>query len=341
MHGGDIYRNKVNMDFSVNVNPLGIPESVKEAIHNAVDKLNRYPDPISEELTKELSKKHIIPSENIVVANGASEIFMSIVHGIRPRKALLLAPSFIGYKVALKAIDCEIKEYYLKEANGFDISEDFINEIASDIDIIFLATPNNPTGSFIEDELLFHILDKAKLTNTYVVLDECFIEFTEFDKEQRTNKILDYPNAIVVRAFTKAYAIPGIRLGYAYCRDVNFVNLIKKNIPEWSVSYLAQVAGIAALNEKDYIDKSVLYIEEERKYLTDELIKMGIKIYPSKANFLLIKSDIDLYSRLLEEGILIRRCDDYTGLGKCYFRIAIKSHDENVSLCDTIKRILP
>ncbi len=342
MHGGDIYRNNIKMDFSVSVNPLGVPEKIAESLYGLQKELICYPDFKSEELIKRISAFHSIGEESVICGNGASELFMAAVHAIKPKKAMVLVPSFSGYIHALTAVSADIIYYYMNEENNFSLDSsvlDFIDK-TNDLDILFLANPNNPVGNLIEEKLLENILKMCRDKDIILVLDECFIELSDKNKLSKVEKITDYDNLLLVRAFTKSFAIPAIRLGYMVGSDIELLKKIRNNLPEWNVSLAAQRAGAAAFNTGTYLKDSRALINTERGYMTDKLISMGIKVYPSETNFLLLKTDLQLYDELLKKNILIRDCSDFLGLSKGYYRIAIKTHEENEIILRTIKELI-
>lgn len=340
IHGGDIYTNDIDIDFSVNINPLGIPATVKSALHEAIEKCSEYPDINSQELCQKLSAWLNIPAEYLLFGNGASELFMAISHAVNPDKVLIPVPSFYGYRHAANAAGAELVYYYLKEENDFAFDEDFLAALTEDIDMLFLANPNNPTGKVLGGEYLVRVLEKCRQKNILVVLDECFIEFC-----QGKNLLLDaldkYSNLIVIRAFTKIFAIPGVRLGYMLCSDKVLLQKVKAHIPEWNLSTFAQWAGLCCMGQDEYISKTIECVKTERDFLTHgikELEAKGLQIraYESDANFILIKTDIPLYDRLLQKKILIRDCENFQGLSKGYYRIAVKLRSENEKLLKAI-----
>ena len=202
--------------------------------------------------------------------------------------------------------------------------------------LVFLANRNNPVGNTREDMLLEKICDRCRGKKITVVIDECFLEFTRKRGFFETHSLQEYPNVIIVKAFTKLYAIPGVRLGFLFCGDQNRTEQILNQLPEWNISTIAEAAGLAALDETEYCNKTTSYIEKERAYLKAELEKMEIKVYPGEADFLLLKTEHPLYEKLLKEKILIRDCGNYRGLSKGYYRIAVKTHKENEKLIATI-----
>lgn len=335
MHGGDIYRNRVNMDFSVNINPLGMPDKVETALHRAVKQCREYPDIMAEKLTRAVGGMLRIPKEYLLFGNGASELFIGITHTLRPKKTLLPVPSFYGYEYAAEAVKSEIIYYLLREDAGFLPGEDFLEALTEEADLLFLANPNNPTGRRVDRKFLRRVLRICGDKKINVVLDECFIEFCG-NGYSMLPEIGRFDNLLVVRAFTKIFAIPGVRLGYIICKNRTLLEKIRKQLPEWNLSVFAQEAGIACTGEAAYIEKTAGYVEEERRFLTDGLKKSGCKVFCSEANFLLIYSDKPLYEKLLQRGILIRDCADFKGLSKGYYRIAVKRREENEKLLKAI-----
>jgi L-threonine-O-3-phosphate decarboxylase len=350
-HGADIYGASKNygmdeddiIDFSSNINPFGIPDNVQEAIISSIKYSNRYPDINSRELIKGLSNYEKIPESWIFCSSGAAEAIFRIALCFIPQNAILISPTFSEYEQALETVGTGIKYFTLEEKNGFKLTDRIIDDIKIDTNIVFICNPNNPTGQITDKTLLEKIIAHCKLMNTTIVIDECFMDFVE-DKEKYS--IIDllekYNNLIVLKAFTKIYAIPGIRLGYCMSSNENIISFLKKSGPPWNVSTIAQAAGVASLKEIDYVAKSVQYVKKQRKYLTDEMKKLNINIYESHANYIFfrLKKNIDLYDELLKKGILVRNCSNYRNLDDSYYRIAVKSEYENNILIDNLKEII-
>lgn len=340
IHGGDIYRNRVQLDFSVNINPFGMPETVKEALENAVGDAVRYPDICAEQLTAAISAWTNVPKEQLVCGNGASELFMAAVHALHPKKILIPVPSFYGYEKAAKAAGCELSFYELSKENGYALEEGILEKLTEEVDLLFLANPNNPVGNLIEPSLLTGIAKRCRKQNITLVLDECFIAFTGTQKmDSFCVRMMQYPNVIIIQAFTKLFAIPGVRLGYLMCGNRETAAQIREQLPEWNLSVFAQKAGTAACNETEYVKTSVDFICKEREWLKEKLEKQNIYVYPSKANYLLLKTKLPLYDGLLKRGILIRDCSDFRGLGREYYRVAVKNREENEELLKAIEEI--
>ena len=339
LHGGDVYRNEVSLDFSVNLNPFPIPAEVTEAIQAGMSEINQYPDPAQQKLRERIAALEGVGTENVVCGNGASELLMASVHAIMPRKALITAPCYAGYAVALKASDAEVTEYLLDEKNGFSVDDCILDQIDDSIDMVFIADPNNPNGRLIKPDIKGTIAEKCEECGAVLVIDECFYPLTEAGLKQ--DSITD--NALHMRAFTKTFAIPGIRIGYLLSNNTEMLENIRKHLPEWNVSRIAERTGEAAakiLAETDYLRNSVQIIKQEREYLERQLEGLGVKVYCSDTNYLLIKSGVDLYKKLLEKGVLIRRCANFSGLDNTHFRIAVRKHEDNVELINILGKVL-
>ncbi len=335
IHGGDIYRNRVDLDFSVNINPFGMPDGVKEALYRAAGRCREYPDILAEKLKKAVSSMLSVPEEYLLFGNGASELFMGIIHAVRPKKTLIPIPSFYGYEYAAKAASGDIVFFPLKEEEEFMPNEDLFTALAEDTDLLFLANPNNPTGKRMEKEYLKKLLKICKDREIFVVLDECFIEFSGSEFSM-LSEIKEYDNLLLVRTFTKIYAIPGVRLGYLICSNNILLEAISRQLPEWNLSTFAQEAGAACANRPESAAKITEYVKKEREILSGRLKELGLRVYSGEANYILVYSDRPLYEELLQQGILIRDCANFRGLSKGYYRIAVKCREDNEKLLKVI-----
>lgn len=332
-HGGDVYRNRVRLDFSANVNPLGTPRAVVDAVTESAKHLAAYPDPYCSRLREKLAAVHGVNIGDIVCGNGAAELIFQFAAALRPRKALLPVPSFSEYDAALEAVGCETRYFPLSRADGFAVTEALLPEITEKTDTLVLCTPNNPTGRSIAPELLEKILSRCRATGTWLLLDECFLDLTSAGAEKSLIPALqEGDRSFVLRAFTKLYGMAGVRLGYAICKNGGFLTALCRTAQPWNVSAPAQAAGEAALSCRDFVSRTLALIAEEKAYLIRELRAMGVAVLPGDANFLMLSGVPGLYDRLLERGILIRSCANYRGLGEGDCRIAVRTHAENEQL---------
>ena len=338
-HGGDIYRNQIRLDFSVNTNPLGMPDSVREALHQAVEETEHYPDIHAQELTKTVAERLRISEKRLVFGNGASELFHAVLHAVKPSKILISVPSFLGYEEAAKAMDCEVIFYEMKKKEKFSLTERILDTLDESISLVFLANPNNPVGNLVEPELIFKIAEKCRQCDITLVLDECFMELTGKEMTHSFFYQLDeFSNVVVVRAFTKLYAIPGVRLGYLICEQT-LAEKIRLQLPEWNLSVFAQRAGVAAIKEQEYVARAVVCIQTQRLFLREELKAAGCNVFDSDADYLLFYSEKKLYELFLQRGILIRDCSNFRGLQRGYYRIAVKSEEQNRIFADVLREI--
>lgn len=342
LHGGDIYRNKVEIDFSVNGNPLGVPQSVREALLRAVGQCSAYPDMETAALKEAVARMLAVPKEYLLFGNGASELFMAVVHGIRPKKTVIPAPSFYGYGYAARAAESEIRYCGLNRENGFHVTKDLCDNLTEDVDLLFLANPNNPTGCLLDCETGLHILRHCKEMGIYVVLDECFVDFCA-GNPSLLSETENNDRLLVVRSFTKSFSIPGVRLGYLVCKNEPLLARIAGQLPEWNLSCFAQEAGCACAKQKAFMEETERYIARERAFLEEVLKKEGFRVFPSAANFILFDTKetpcgISLYEQLLRQGILIRDCQNFRGLGRGFYRIAVKTREENIKLEQALKQ---
>lgn len=337
-HGGDIYSRNIRLDFSTNINPFGMPEGVKKAAIAGVEFSIHYPDVSCERLKTAISELEHVPKDLIVCGNGAAELLFSLVLVKKPQKALLAVPGFQEYEQALKTSTCEISYYLMTKESGFTLQDDYLSMLTDDLDMAFLCNPNNPTGHLIDPILLEQIIEKCTEKRIFLVLDECFLEFVEEKLQNTAKKYIEKRNHLfILKAFTKMYGMPGLRLGYGLCSDRQLLEQMEDAVQPWNVSQPAQMAGIAACKEHAFVEKTREYIRAERKFLKKELETLGFQMYPSKANYLFFEAPTDLYEQCLEEQILIRDCSNYRGLEKGYYRIAVKSHKENLEFLQMLK----
>lgn len=347
-HGGDIYskwdllQNKRIIDFSANINPLGMPPSVKNAIIENIDSYSSYPDPLCRSLINVLSRHERVPTDYIVCGNGAADIIHRIAIAIKPKKVLLTAPTFSEYENAVRAVDAEISYHYLHEENGFILDKNIFNDLLPDVDIFFLCNPNNPTGIPVKKELVLEIATHCRKHNTLLVVDESFIDFMQNSEQFSIVKELrNYDNVVVLKAFTKIYAMAGIRLGYGICSRVEITDKLINVGQPWSVSAIAQTGGIAALNEAEFVEQTKALIQTNRDYLIKELSLLGLRVFDSHTNYILFKiEDREMFNKLLPYGILIRACGNFIGLDDSYYRIAVKSARDNEYLIQCLKQEL-
>ena len=352
MHGGDWasfekqYRYKPQ-DFSANISPLGVPESVREALIRAAGEADRYPDPSCSGLRTAIAKAEQVSPERILCGNGAADLIWRIASVCRNGRALLPVPAFSEYRAALQANDCEMQTYLMREADQFRLTSGFLPVLeqfadsrpASERGIVFLCNPGNPSGVTTDQELLLQILKICARKGILAVVDECFNDFLD-DPDAHTlkSRLSEFPNLVILRAMTKMYAVAGVRIGYCFCADGELLAEIQNHGQPWSVSHLAQCAGAAAAADSVYRDSVRALIRTERKKMQTGLRALGCRVIPGEANYLLFHSDKALLP-LREKGILIRDCSDYEGLSEGWYRTAVRTHEENRILLRALSEI--
>ena len=337
-HGGDTYGLGEVVDFSANLNPLGMPVQVVRTLKVSAASFEAYPDPLCRDLSAALAKREEVPADQIVVTAGASDAFARIASVVKPHKVLVCSPCYSGYEQALHPYWPRVVHHSLVAREDFDVTERILDYIEPDIDMLVLCTPNNPTGRVIPRELLCKILRTADRWGTFVVVDECYIDFTE---EHSCTSLLDrFPNLIVVKAFTKTYAMAGFRLGYCLCGRQDIAAAIAEAGAPWAVSSPAQVAGLAALEVPGYLQLTREYVAEQRAVLEEGLRKLGMLVIPSSANFILFQSPAPLYDAMLERGFVIRRCANFRGLDDMWYRVAVRTREQNARLLAALREVL-
>ena len=379
-HGGNIYKVfrekniKEILDYSSNINPYGIPESLKKRITENLEVLERYPDPDYVELREKLANLNKVNLSDIILGNGATEIIFLFMKVINPKKILIVSPTFGEYERAVKATEIsgdtvslsssngdnknienkkiEIEYFELKESDDFKLNiGNLKNELENKYDLLIICNPNNPTGKFLKLAQTEEILKECNKYDTKLFIDEAFIEFlADGMKESIINTEENKKNLFVTRAFTKFFAIPGLRLGYGMYFDKELEKKISEKKEPWSVNNIAEMAGLTVLDDTEYIEKTLKWIVEEKIYMYEKLNEIsGIKSYETEVNFITGKIDEKLFSeglnvkvlreKMLEQGILIRDASNFKFLDERFFRLAIKDRASNERVIEAMKEI--
>jgi len=346
-HGGNATYESGNesiLDLSANINPLGMPDGVKSAIIRDIQNCGRYPDSFSGKLREKIALFENVTPDWVFCSNGASDIIFRLPRAVQAKKIMIAAPTFSDYERSASSYGSKIIRYQLFEADGFSLDDDFVESVKNaKPDLVYVCNPNNPTGRLMESYLIGKLLDCCLEMGAWVAVDECFLDFSEKACDY-TSKVFfgNHPNLIVIKAFTKLFAMPGIRLGYALCADEALMGRLYLHGAEWSVSNLAQVAGMAALEGAgDYIRQTVQYVSAERTVMEKTLAHLGYKVFKSAANYTFIKSPYpsDLREGLDAKGIRIRSCGNYHGLDNRYYRTAVSTRKNNEMFLAAVKEI--
>ena len=378
-HGGNIYKVfrekniKEILDYSSNINPYGIPESLKKRITENLEVLERYPDPDYVELRQKLANLNKVNLSDIILGNGATEIIFLFMKVINPKKILIVSPTFGEYERAVKAVgtsrnsidlscsddnknienkEIEIEYFELKESDDFKLNiGNLKNQLEKKYDLLIICNPNNPTGKFLKLAQTEEILKECNKYDTKLFIDEAFIEFlADGMKESIINTEENKKNLFVTRAFTKFFAIPGLRLGYGMYFDKELEQKISEKKEPWSVNNIAELAGLTVLDDTEYIEKTLKWITKEKIYMYEKLNEIsGIKVYETEVNFITGKIDEKLFleglnvkilrEKMLEQGILIRDASNFKFLDERFFRLAIKDRASNDRVIKVLKEI--
>ena len=347
VHGGDWmgYRERFGrdaLDFSANVSPLGLPEGVAQAIRDALPLADRYPDPLCRALREKLAVAEGVPAEWLLCGNGAADLIFRLVWAAKPHKALVTAPTFAEYASALDTVGCEVKRFFLDETNDFAPTDALVNAVDESIDMVFLCQPNNPTGQLAEPALVEALLRRCEAVGAVLAVDECFLDFLPEGEGLSAKHLLkNSKKLIILKAFTKLYGMAGVRLGYCLCSDTELLARMRAAGQPWAVSSLAQAAGIAALDETEYVAKVRALIEAQRPVLADGLRALGLRVIEGRANYLLFRAPEALGEALRRKGAVLRSCGNYPGLDASWYRTAVRTENENRQLLALLAETLP
>jgi threonine-phosphate decarboxylase len=342
-HGGDIQTAEEIygrpeggfLDYSSNMNPWGPPSVVETLIKDHWRDVVRYPDPEVRLLRQKISEIYQVPPESILVGNGAAELIDLTVRVLQPKATGITRPCFSEYGEAVDKVQGHLYEIPLHAEYDFGLQMEDVERGLNQADLLFLGHPNNPNGRLIPPEVLQFLLSQQQR----LIVDEAFMDFIPQEagfsliRQAATDEHL-----FVIRSMTKFFAIPGIRLGFVVAHP-RWIKQMKQLQVQWSVNYLAQLIGTAVLNEHEYITATKFWLQEERPWFTERLQALGLKVFPSDTNFLLISfpdhitGGIKLMQSLMgKRGILIRDASRFAGLGASYGRLAIRLRKDNERL---------
>ncbi len=347
LHGGNIYKLKRDngievLDYSSNINPLGVPSSFKKAVIENFETLEKYPDIDYVELRAAIGDYNNCHIDNVVVGNGATEVLFLYMKAVKAKKVLIIAPTFAEYERAARAAGRDVKFFPLSK--DFSLNENMLLEFITDEDVVVMCNPNNPTGKFQNLEKIKKIADFLERKNKKLFIDEAFIEFVDNWKD-KTAFLLKHKNIFILRALTKFFALPGVRLGYGLTYDEAILNEIKNIREPWSVNGVAEIAGKTMLLDTLYIHETENWIKKEKLWFYEELCKIdNIEATPTETNFILVKLLNDnaksFRKKMIENGVLVRDASNFMFLDESYIRLAIKDRKKNEQVLEALRRVL-
>ncbi len=345
-HGGDLWgiaksagmKREDIIDFSANVNPLGAPKWLRSVISSNLSRITDYPDPFCAPLIEKIAAKHNISSDEILIGNGSTELLYLLPRAVKADRALVAVPAYVDYEQAAESAKLPVETIVMSSASDFALNIATLSSRLRGGELVFIGSPNNPTGSICEASAIRSLADSCP--GSTFIIDEAFADFVDrFD-----SLINNRPkNVVVLRSLTKIFAIPGLRLGYVIA-DKEIISTMKNLQPPWSVNTLAQAVGERAIGDADYIKETRVYVDDKRNELYKALVSVAdLHVYQGAANYLLVRIKTDktdavrLAGNLLKKGIAIRACDNYDGLDNSYLRVAVRTGEENEMLLKAIK----
>ena len=354
IHGGDVFQwarrlgcaPELILDFSANINPLGYSQLAFAAMVKVLPLICHYPDPSGRQLKQAIADHYKVDISNLILGNGAAELLYLCCHANRPGTVLITGPTFGEYERAARAAGAVVRCCISPWQDNFKLPlDEFLSQIPIN-GIIFLGNPNNPDGTLLPSETGREILETAAKRHTKVVIDESFFDFLPSGRGFSFAALIQaYPELVVLHSLTKFYAVPGLRLGFAVTSP-EFVKQLELRKDVWNVNMLAQVYGAMALQDDDYHQKTVQFMQQEQwRFYKEMQSLLQLKVYAPTVNFMLCRIQCGitaekLQQRLFSKKILIRNCSGYAGLDEYFFRIAVKQTNLNRLLYQTLQEVL-
>lgn len=330
---------KQYIDFSVNLNPLGVPNDIKEQWPQWLALIEDYPDPVGSHLQQMIASYIKVSPEHIILGNGGAQLITLIANFISKKRIAIVQPTFLEYEKMCEAFECDIQHIVLEEDKWDDLS--LVFPMIKEFDAVFLCHPNNPTGTIYSEEQIVALIEQCERNQCYLIIDEAFYDFVE-GFASAASFVPKYNYLIVIRSLTKMYSIAGIRLGYALAAPEVILSLQKVQ-PHWSVNAIALEAGVSCLQNELFVKDTQTFVEAERERLTLILKDLNFKVSTSRVNYFLLRdhrlaSQRKLIHFLLEKGIVPRHTENFRGLDGRWIRLAVKNREENNILLKVLEK---
>ncbi len=349
-HGGDVYKYSGEIiDFSSNINPLGIPGSFRRLLLERLEDFTKYPDIEYQEVrTRIADYLHIRDTEHIITGNGAVELIYKLTASSGAERVVSLSPTFSEYRRAAQVAGLEFSDIPAFTADFSSIDMELLIKDIKPHSLVIICNPNNPTGTLIGKTVMKELAAALLEQNCQLIIDEAFMEFTDsYPENSMIDALEEFKNTTVIKAATKFFGMPGIRLGYAVTANKEAARSTRELMEPWNLNSAAVIAAHSIFDDQDYIEKSRIWIKSEREYLYEELGSFkGLRVYPSKANFHLVelinskRTALQLKADMVEKGILIRTAEGFNGLSKFHIRLAVKDRSSNEKLIRVLREFL-
>ncbi|WZL80459.1 histidinol-phosphate transaminase [Vallitaleaceae bacterium 9-2] len=353
-HGSDVEKvakfyhldEKSIINFSGNVNPLGLSEQLQEKLIANIDLVTNYPDPDYHTLKASISQYASTQSEYVLLGNGTTELIAHYIDYVHPKKALIIGPTYSEYEKKISSCDAGVVYYPLSESNDFKIDiETIITMCTTDIDLVVLCNPNNPTASLITSKELTPLFDHLKALGLHILIDETYMDFiANADHISAINLVERYSNCIVLRSFSKFFSAPGLRLGYGITSDFKCHESMEKQRHHWAINSLAAFAGSELMKDSAFIEHTHQFIESERIRVGTLLSTISaLKVFPNYGNFFFVKiihpqyTTQKLFDHLIKRHLMIRNTASFPFLHGEYFRFSLSTRANNDLLIDALQ----
>ncbi|PYZ92312.1 threonine-phosphate decarboxylase [Salipaludibacillus keqinensis] len=337
-----LLEDEVVVDFSANIHPLGPPVWVKDHLKKSFDLISQYPDPTYWDARTQIAAFEGVTADHVLVTNGGAEAIFLTAKFFEGKRALIIEPTFSEYEQACRHYHLDVDHVYSDAEEDFAFPLNKTIEHAAEVEVVFICRPNNPTGTVVSVSDIRSLLEKTKEKNTYVVVDEAFVDFLPNETDKLTPLLKEFSHLILLRSLTKMYAIPGIRVGFMMAHE-QVIGQVQNWQTPWSVNVFASTMIQPLLKDYAFVSRSRDYFKEELLRIRRRLHEMDYYMSSSAVNFYLLRDEkhpnctIELFQFLLKKGILPRHTDNFKGLDGNYLRFAIRSKAENDQLLDTLK----
>lgn len=355
-HGSDLekiekiygIRKEDIVSFSANVNPLGVSPRLRSTLSSHIDAITTYPDREYTSLRECIAAYAGTEADRVIVGNGSTELISLFIQIEKPKKAMIIGPTYSEYEREISLGGGTTLYYPLREKDDFLLNtDDFTAHLNESIDLLVLCNPNNPTSTCIDRVSMRHILDVCKQHDIFVMVDETYVEFADNMEELTAVPLTNYYNNIIIlRGTSKFFAAPGLRLGYAVTGNNDLIKAINTRKNPWTINSLAVIAGELMFTDKEYMMKTRELITSERNRIYSIFKEHpDFKVYKPSGNFMLVRllrKDItssDMFDAAIRQGMMIRDCSTFPFLDNRYIRFCFMEPKMNDKLIDCLLHV--